>query len=136
MRMEIVSRAEEAARPQRVAVWRDATERRMRGLSAALCLVAIAICGCGYAGTPGSIRNTRRKRLRDCDYRLAFNRERTVEWRASFHRGRFGNDEYRRHVEREWNRRRQFNCRRDCGRGASLSYIYGALRASVSGHGD
>src|SRR5579863_8759709 len=52
MRMEIVSRAEEAARPQRVAVRRDATERRMRRLSTALCLVAIAICGCGYAGTP------------------------------------------------------------------------------------
>lgn len=58
--MKVVSQRKEVARPQRVALRRDAVrsdaarhvERRVRGLSAALCLVAIAVCGCGYAGTP------------------------------------------------------------------------------------
>lgn len=52
-----MSQPKKAARPRRVAVrsdaarW-DAVERRVRGLSAALCLAAIAVCGCGYAGAP------------------------------------------------------------------------------------
>ena len=46
------------ARLRRVSVRRDAArndataERGGRGLSAALCLAAIAVCGCGYAGAP------------------------------------------------------------------------------------
>src|SRR6185437_11838640 len=50
--MKIVSQLTSSARPRRVAARREEMARRMRGVRFALCWVAIAACGCGYAGAP------------------------------------------------------------------------------------
>ena len=50
--MKIISEQKRPACPRRAAIRREEMGRGVRGLSSALCLAAIAVCGCGYAGTP------------------------------------------------------------------------------------